>query len=135
MRFVYSVGEAFNDIQCLGCAHKLYGRGYCYNCGVWNVGVRSGPRMRLPQAKDVPEDVILRVLNRRPGVWHTHWRGDHIGMPSLPNISPELASFPEKVLFAKLKSMARRGLIGGGGSDHRCRGDWCVGRDGVPDAT
>lgn len=47
------------------------------------------------QAKDVPEDV------------------------------PELKAFPVKVLVAKLNSMARRGLIGGGGT-YDMRGDWHV---------
>ena len=82
-----------------------------------------GPRMRLPQAKDVPEDVILAVLSLRPGVWHTHhdcgW--EH----SLPGLSPVLAAFPPKVLHAKLASMKRRGLINGY-PGYDSRGDWHV---------
>ena len=82
-----------------------------------------GPRMRLPQAKDVPEDVILEVLRRKPGRWHTHH--DCNWDTSLPRLSPVLAAFPAKVLHAKLASMKRRGIIDGyPGFDSR--GDWHV---------
>lgn len=76
----------------------------------------------MKQAKDVPEDVILRVLNEEPGRWHTHRRS--MFMASLPEISSELAAFPEKVLLAKLRGMLKRGVIDGCGCG--CRGDWRV---------
>jgi hypothetical protein len=85
------------------------------------------PRAKVYQAKDVPEDVILRELRRRPGKWHTHWptpEGQKPIMPTLGDV-PELAKFPVKVLVAKLNSMARRKLISGGGT-HDMRGDWHV---------
>lgn len=75
-----------------------------------------------PSAKDVPEDVILRVLRERPGVWHTHFDPDPT---RAVQIMPTLAAFPLKVLVAKLNSMAKRGLINGGGTVD-CRGDWHV---------
>jgi hypothetical protein len=81
----------------------------------------------IVQAKDVPEDVILRELRKRPGEWHTHWptpEGREVIMPTLGDV-PELKAFPVKVLVAKLNSMARRGLIQGGGR-HDQRGDWHV---------
>jgi hypothetical protein len=91
-----------------------------------------GPRVRLPQAKDVPEGVILEVLRKRPGKWHTHWPIKYCPcyaiMPSLgcAVCCPELATFPAKVVWAKLCSMSRRGLIEGGGCGVDCRGDWHV---------
>lgn len=80
-----------------------------------------------PQAKDVPEDVILEVLRRNPGKWHTHYsnNGHERSIISIPDTCPQLAAFPLKVLHAKLESMAKRGLIGGGGH-WESRGDWCV---------
>lgn len=90
-----------------------------------------GPRVRLPQAKDVPTAVVLRALQVRWGQRHTHRARGFEGcacaliMPSLGcgACHPDLAAFPEKVLHAKLRSMARRGLIDGGGHV-RSRGDW-----------
>lgn len=82
------------------------------------------------QAKDVPEDVILRELRKRPGKWHTHWptpEGRAVIMPTLGDV-PELKRFPVKVLVAKLNSMARRKLIHGGG-DYDMRGDWHVDKE------
>lgn len=79
------------------------------------------------QAKDVPEDVILRELTARAGEWHVHWptpEGAKPVMPSLGDVT-ELKVFPVKVLVAKLNSMARRKLIGGGGT-YDMRGDWHV---------
>lgn len=75
------------------------------------------------QAKDVPEAAILALLRSRPGKWHTHWDGDDPTW-NLPAALPELRAFPEKVLRAKLSSMARRRLVHGCGCG--CRGDWHV---------
>jgi len=88
-----------------------------------------GPLWRLPQAKDVPEDAILRVLRTEPGRWFTHWpchraTCDLAECWSLPCRAPELAAFPEKVLRAKLSSMMRRKLVDG--CDCGCRGDWHI---------
>lgn len=79
--------------------------------------------MTRPQAKDVPEQAILDALRAAPGKWHTHWPGSG-GLPSLQDVVPALAAFPEKVLRAKLASMARRRLVHGCACG--CRGDWHV---------
>lgn len=84
---------------------------------------RIGPRVRLPQAKDVPEQVILDVLRSAPGAWWTSWPG-HGWKYSLPNAAPELGAVPWKVLNAKLDGMQRRGLIDG--CSCGCRGDWHI---------
>lgn len=81
-----------------------------------------GPRVRLLQAKDVPEHVILNVLESAPHHWWSSWRG--FGEYSLPDAAPELAAVPWKVLNAKLDNMQRRGVIDG--CSCGCRGDWHI---------
>lgn len=76
-----------------------------------------------PSAKDVPEDEVLRVLRLNPGKWHVRWHG-YGYMPSLTDASEVLASFPERVLLAKLDRMIKRGLIHGCACG--CRGDFYV---------
>jgi hypothetical protein len=88
-----------------------------------------GPRVRLWQAKDVPETVVLELLRRKPGTW---WSIDNAwgggpggdGMPGMVQHAPELADFPWAVINAKLDSMRRRGLVDG--CSCGCRGDWHV---------
>lgn len=94
---------------------------------LYRYGPLIGPRLRLPQAKDVPEAVVMQLLGSVRGVWWTAWRGlpDGPAGPtrySLPDAAPELAAFPWKVLNAKLASMRRRQLIDG--CPCGCRGDW-----------
>ena len=72
------------------------------------------------KASDLSEPAILAVLARQPGVWHGHWTGcAEFGNQVLDPTHPDA---PEKVLIAKLRSMERRGIIGGCGCG--CRGDW-----------
>lgn len=87
----------------------------------WIEKILISPRHR-PQAKNVPEDVILEIMRKEPGKWFTHydWRHD----ACLPFHAPELRRFPEKVLRAKLSKMMKRGLING--CDCGCRGDWHI---------
>lgn len=95
---------------------------------LYRYGPLIGPRLRLPQAKDVPEAVIMGLLGSVLGVWWTAWKipgqdhGPYGHSHSLPVAAPELAAFPWKVLNAKLASMRRREMIDG--CPCGCRGDW-----------
>lgn len=71
------------------------------------------------KAGDLSEPAILAVLQKRPGEAHTHWTG----AGSMPRVlDPSHRDTPPKVLLAKLRAMARKGLIDGCGCG--CRGDW-----------
>ena len=75
------------------------------------------------QAKHIPERPILEFLAMQGGIGCTTWRNSD-GTPfderSLANVIP--ATFPHKVVTAKLKSLIRRGLVEG--CTCGCRGDW-----------
>lgn len=79
------------------------------------------------KASDLSEEAILSVLRARPGVLHTHL--PPYGDPTPRVYDPTQPTAPEKVLLAKLRSMARRGLIDGCGCG--CRGDWRVADGGA----
>lgn len=128
MRLVWSLKPG--DTQCRACGRAGVAQGLCGRHRHHTsaraskiAGAMIGPRVRLPQAKDVPEDVILRVLMERPGKWHTHWdvEGSET-LGSLPRLAPELAGFPTKVLHAKLCALERRGLIRGYGGARAATG-------------
>lgn len=72
------------------------------------------------KAADIPDALILDAITH---AWATHWDLDSPN--SLPRLVPELRTFPEKVLIAKLKSMVRRGVIDGCECG-KCRGDWTL---------
>ena len=81
------------------------------------------------QAKDLSEEAILSVLQKNPSVWHTHWAGTN--MPRV--FDPTHPDAPEKVLCAKLRAMAKKGLIHGSPDcPVDSRGDWHVDQVGVP---
>lgn len=127
MRLVWSLKPG--DTRCFRCGRQPVHQGVCRRCREWCLfGPRVGPRSRAPQAKDVPEQVILDVLAQGPWPGHSQrrcyeptCRGE---CRSLPCRAPELAAFPEKVLRAKLKAMRRRGLVHGCACG--CRGDWLL---------
>lgn len=134
MRLVWSLKPG--DTRCHACGREGVAQGLCGRHrhhtsarAAKIAGAMIGPRVRLPQAKDVPEDVILRVLRELPDRWHTQWlchsaTCDGAACWSLPCRAPELAVFPEKVLRAKLSAMMRRKLVDG--CDCGCRGDWHI---------
>jgi hypothetical protein len=120
-------GRPANGDVCCRCRHRagrFAGRGAEQ---AW--GPRIGPRVRLWQARDVPEAVVLELLRRRPGTWWAidNPRGGGPGGASMPGMvqhAPELAESPWAVINAKLTSMHRRGLVDG--CSCGCRGDWHV---------
>jgi len=71
------------------------------------------------QAKDVDEAVILKFLAGHQGRWATHW-DQPTKMITVRDVVPP--PVPAKVLLAKMRSLYRRGLVGG--CDCGCRGDW-----------
>lgn len=76
------------------------------------------------QAKDILDSEVLNYLADRQGKWTCLWYG------SLKNSCPEVSdvyyAMPEgtpcKVALAKMRSLHRRGLVGGCGCG--CRGDF-----------
>ena len=90
------------------------------------------------QAKHLPERAILEHLAKRRsegGYICTHWDCEEVGGGDpedswyLRNAAPELAKVPEKVLLAKLRALAKRGLVSG--CDCGCRGDWEITPEGL----
>lgn len=73
------------------------------------------------KAATLDERRILGVLAERPEVAHTHQAAPMV-MP--PVYDPDHPDAPTKVLLAKLRRMAKRGLVDGCGCG--CRGDWRI---------
>ncbi len=68
---------------------------------------------RHPQAKDIPDDVVLSMLDGTEewSPWLFMW--------DLEEVFPDL---PRKVILAKMRQLMRRGLVGG--CRCGCRGDF-----------
>lgn len=69
---------------------------------------------RRMQAKDIPDEPILRLLETRNGEWTLWW--------DITKAMPE--GVPEKVVLAKMASLIRRGLVDGCACG--CRGDFVL---------
>lgn len=65
------------------------------------------------QAKNISDDEVLRVVDRRSG---------YDSFVSTFEIQAELSSFPEKAVLAKLRSMVKRGILSGCACG--CRGNF-----------
>lgn len=70
------------------------------------------------QAKDISDKDVLEFLSKHQGKWSTWGKG--YGMPTVQDAMPE--GTPEKVQLAKMKSLQKRGFIGG--CMCGCRGDF-----------
>lgn len=73
---------------------------------------------KATQAKDIPDEPILRFLAQYQGRWCTH--GDGHGIPTVQDAMPSGTHI--KLQLAKMRSMHRRNLVGG--CTCGCRGDW-----------
>lgn len=62
---------------------------------------------------DIPDKVILEFLATQQGQWSSHCWGP---------LAEFLKQWPDKLAFSKLKTLHRRGLVGG--CPCGCRGDW-----------
>lgn len=77
------------------------------------------------QAKDIPDKALLEMFARHQGQWAFWWNSCEFSWghgDEQTKETPLPDSVPYKVLHAKLKSLYRRGLIGG--CDCGCRGDF-----------
>jgi hypothetical protein len=83
------------------------------------------------KASDIPDKLVLEYLAKHQGCWSClfglrFYPGDSVVDRNLPfdergeMIVPP--GTPDKVMHAKMKSLYRRGLVGG--CDCGCRGDW-----------
>lgn len=77
-----------------------------------------------PQCKDIPERPILELLAHNPDKWHTWGTGYY--MVTVQDAMPE--GTPPKLQLAKMRSLMRRGLVGGCGCG--CRGDFAITESG-----
>lgn len=71
------------------------------------------------QAKDISDRDVLKFLAQHQGRWATHWE-DFGTVPTVLHAMPE--GTPEKLRLAKMRSLHKRGFVGG--CDCGCRGDW-----------
>jgi len=62
------------------------------------------------QAKDIADDFILKLLATQQGKWSSHFKG--WGDGGLYTLGVPY-NVPEKVLLAKMRSLHKRGLVGG----------------------
>lgn len=82
------------------------------------------------KASDIKDEDVLNYLAGRQGswtsLWYGHFNGKHDSFykdgvtPDVYNSMPK--STPEKVALAKMRSLYKRGLVGG--CDCGCRGDF-----------
>lgn len=70
------------------------------------------------KTKDIDALPVLRFLAKYQGRWATHGAG--YGMPTVADAMPP--ETPYKLQLSKMRSLLRRGLVGGCGCG--CRGDW-----------
>jgi hypothetical protein len=70
------------------------------------------------QAKDIPDKPVLEFLAKHQGKWATWGKG--YSMPTVKDAMPE--GTPDKLQLAKMKSLQKRGFIGG--CMCGCRGDF-----------
>lgn len=76
-----------------------------------------------PQAKDISDLPILRLLNSRRGKWF-HWHGEN---RDLEQTFPPTT--PKNLMLAKMASMIRRGLVSGCACG--CRGEFEITETGI----
>lgn len=74
---------------------------------------------RKLQCKDIPDEIILRFLLSRKGIWCT-WFPAKWDNSSVMNAVD--SSLPGKLVHAKMKMLMRRGLVTG--CPCGCRGDF-----------
>jgi len=78
------------------------------------------------KASDISDKNVLEYLADRQGEWTCIWYGHFVGKPGYEDTGDVYLSMPkdtpEKVALAKMKSLHRRGLVGG--CDCGCRGDF-----------
>lgn len=76
------------------------------------------------QCKDIPDQPILQLLAKNPGVWHNWYFADEKDVrKAMP------ANTPEKLIIGKMRMLMRRGLVDGCGCG--CRGDFEITQKGL----
>lgn len=77
------------------------------------------------QVKDIQDKPILEFLAKHQGEWSTWGTGYH--MPTVQDAMPP--GTPKKLQLAKMRSLHKRGLVGG--CTCGCRGDWEITNKGL----